>query len=387
MLEGAGPMDWLSEFKKLKPSWDEAILRDRAPLGLALDEARAPPHCGGQDPRVFCLGSGKFLLLPGAFFAEQRGGYDLQQDKVAYLLDAGDPSRQLTWRSVEVLGEPPPGLHGNYCGTFGDGAVADKVACFAGRGNSAVHDESSLLEIAGLADDGTAAPNPSVRWSRLRTFGTRQPCARFAGFGIVWDKCLLAYAGRGGPHFFDELWRLDLTSLEWTQPSTSGQGPSPRVWLRGARCGETLLLYGGAEWRFDLGCWGNDTPGTVWALHVADLRWERLQLSGMGFRPPLRASPALAVCGRHLLVFGGLDLPTQEYLDDAWAFDTLTRRWSEIELDIDDTERRWCRSHCAAVFCHERKSCLVFGGGRYLEGVYFHEVLQLTLPVQRSRPR
>eukprot|EP00933_Yihiella_yeosuensis_P045949 TRINITY_DN41389_c0_g1_i1.p1 TRINITY_DN41389_c0_g1~~TRINITY_DN41389_c0_g1_i1.p1 ORF type:complete len:526 (+),score=64.38 TRINITY_DN41389_c0_g1_i1:63-1640(+) len=407
VLEDTGPRDWLGEFKRLKPCWDDAIFRSdgNSCLQMLLDQQSAPPNSGGQDPRIFCLGSGQLLVLSGATYGERRGGFDLRQSSGAYLMDVrgclggvdtgvgssgdggadGSSGNGVTWKSVEVSGQPHPALHGSYCGAFGDGVVADKVVCFGGGNHMNLYSVTSLLEVSGLVSEGGVSPSPKVHWKQLTTFAApgspddspNEPCARFAGLGCVWGSSLLALAGRTPSEFFDELWVLNLQSLEWSRPELSGEGPSPRVWLRGARCGDVLLVYGGAEWRFDPGCWGNDTPGTVWALHVEALRWERLALTGC-LRPPLRVCPAMAMCGCHLLVYGGVDLSTQEYMDDAWLFDTRSHEWTEIEVSYSDETDRWCRSHATAIFSRERRSCFIFGGARYLEGVYFHEVLELS---------
>ena len=88
--------------------------------------------------------------------------------------------------------------------------------------------------------------------------------------------------------FFNEVWLLDLPSRSWCQPELQGEGPSPRCWVSGVFCGRRgsssssssparMLVYGGGVWSFDPEeCWGNDTPGTLWALEEASrgFSWE-----------------------------------------------------------------------------------------------------------------
>ena len=161
------------------------------------------------------------------------------------------------------------------------------------------HQETSLLELGGLVDNGRSASNPRVCWSRMITHGHQQPGPRYAGLGFVWESSLLVFAGRTSSRFFDELWFLDLKTLDWSKPVLMGQGPSPRVWCRGARCGDSLLVYGGAEWRFDHLCWGNDAAGKVWSLQVTELCWEGLDLSP-GPKSTMRVCPTVVMCGTDL---------------------------------------------------------------------------------------
>eukprot|EP00928_Gymnodinium_smaydae_P042440 TRINITY_DN28576_c0_g1_i1.p1 TRINITY_DN28576_c0_g1~~TRINITY_DN28576_c0_g1_i1.p1 ORF type:complete len:461 (+),score=37.93 TRINITY_DN28576_c0_g1_i1:22-1383(+) len=372
-----GARDWLGEFKRLNPLWEDSVIGSKARVQVLVDEADAPPDCGGQDPRVFSLGSGKVLLVPGGTYGERRGGHNLQVNESVYLMDIST----MSWQRVDVTGEPHPSLHGSYCGSYGDGVVADKIVCFGGGSMASFTSRTSLLELGGLVSDGNSTSQPCVRWSRLITHGEQQPSARFAGLGHVWDASLLVFAGRTRMNFFDELWLLDLKTLDWSKATCSGEAPSARVWCRGARCGDSLLVYGGAEWRFDHLCWGNDSPGKIWTLQVAELSWSCVETIS-GPQPPLRVCPTVAMCGRDLLVFGGNNLPTQEYLDDMWLFDTVKREWTEVEVEYGRHEDPdgWCRSHVAAIFCRERRSCLLFGGGRYFEGIYFHEISEISSP-------
>lgn len=392
VFEDSGPRDWLGEFKRLRPCWDDAVLGSSGRLEVLLDEREAPPNGGGLDPKVFFLGAGKVLALAGATYSEPFGGWDLRQGFGAYLMDVASEAG-IAWRGIEVSGRPHPVLHGSYCGAYGDGVVADKVVCFAGGSRTTLNDTTSLLEIGGVAENvQTALHSLSVSWSTLATEPApclTKPSARFGGLGCVWGMHLLVFAGRTATSFFDELWFLDLQNLEWRQPVVSGEGPTPRVGVRGARCGDRLLVYGGAKWEFDPRCWGNDVPGTLWALFVENLRphWERITVGSGALRPPLRVAPAVAICGRHLLVYGGVDLPSQEYFDDAWLFDLVSHEWSQMKLAHmklahgREAGRYWCRSNLAAVFIRERRSCIMFGGGRYFEGVYFQEVAELVAQV------
>jgi len=89
-----------------------------------------------------------------------------------------------------------------------------------------------------------------------------QPTPRFAGTAISYDGYLVTLCGRHGGDFFggETLWRFNVKSPEsgWDRIEMAGTAPSPRVWAASALVGDTVMLYGGAEWKFDSSCYGSD---------------------------------------------------------------------------------------------------------------------------------
>jgi len=141
--------------------------------------------------------------------------------------------------------------------------------------------------------------------------------------------------------------------------------------------------------------WGNDTPGTVWALEELEtaggshpkMRWERIAplpgASPDAFLPPLRlgAAACMAGDGRHLFVMGGYDAlvhgPSSSF-GDAWVFDAAAPKggseaagWERLQvqgpIDEDQVPGGFSRRHSAAVCCAGNSSggggpVLIFGG-------------------------
>merc|ERR1719469_406491 len=88
-----------------------------------------------------------------------------------------------------------------------------------------------------------------------------------------------------------------------------------------------------------------------------------------------RCAPITAVVGQHLFVFGGCDLTTRAYLDDAWLYDFSTHTWRRCAAE--GAELAEPRSHGVAVAVPSKRAVLVFGGAQYFNGVYFRDVLVL----------
>ena len=71
-------------------------------------------------------------------------------------------------------------------------------------------------------------------------------------------------------------------------------------------------------------------------LYIGDLNlhvWSKFVPEEGVARPMLRAGPAMTVSGRHLIVYGGVDLVTREYFNDVWAFDLRSQVWHLIDAE------------------------------------------------------
>lgn len=94
----------------------------------------------------------------------------------------------------------------------------------------------------------------------------------------------------------DELWVLDLTTLEWEQLTTSGQGPSPRsAHTAIAYRNRYILVFGGGSVAT---CFDD-----VWLLDTQTMEWTLPEIEGQV--PPPRAGHAAAVLGSSMFVVGG----------------------------------------------------------------------------------
>jgi len=373
------PTDWRCAFRQLRPAWDEPLLNPQGDLcwQVLAQQEQVPESVGGQDPKLFDIGQERLLVLAGARYAERRGGINIRQSTDAYLLDISSAGSDCSdcggpnWRPITVTGTAPPFMNGCFAGTFGDGVVADQLVTFAGGTHTNIHDVVSALDLTQLPD--------CVTWHRLEPEPGPSPGSRYAGASAVWDGALIVLCGRTYGDFFggDELWLLrDPTTSRpsWQLMVTNGEGPSPRVWLAALVIGDSLIVYGGAEWTFDASCWGNDSPGAVWSCDLLTATWSCVRPQQASL-PQCRVGAITTLCGKHLFVHGGTDLARRTYLTDTWLYDFSACSW--MHVDAEHAALVEPRSHGSALAIPRKHSVVVFGGSQYLRGKYFRDVLVL----------
>jgi hypothetical protein len=189
-------------------------------------------------------------------------------------------------------------------------------------------------------------------WSELSTTGDAPSGRTF--YGSTYDagrNRLLLFAGQVGDFSslaFNDLFALDLTSLEWTELHGGGVSAPftrmhPHLQYDDAR--DRLILFGGHTdlgddndiWAFPgdgdqwelineadtftgegVGCLNN--PGEVPADYVA------MDLSA----PERRHKGFLASMHDSLWIFGGMHAECSDHLDDTWRFDLETAQWHEL---------------------------------------------------------
>eukprot|EP00929_Paragymnodinium_shiwhaense_P068259 TRINITY_DN34309_c0_g1_i2.p1 TRINITY_DN34309_c0_g1~~TRINITY_DN34309_c0_g1_i2.p1 ORF type:complete len:524 (-),score=60.93 TRINITY_DN34309_c0_g1_i2:537-2003(-) len=389
------PTDWIAAFRRLDPAWDVPVLD---PLGkhrwrVLSPESEVPDTLGGQDPKLYDLGQGRLLVLPGTTMAEPRGGFTLRQHKTAYLFDlnaamaatpgtsssSSSSSSTSPWRPVHVEGEPPPSLHGSVGSAFGDGVIADRLVTYGGGNHVGCHDHVNCLDLSELPD--------VVTWSKLAPCGLT-PGPRYAGAAAVYEGNLITLGGRTYGHFHggDELWVLQEPQSDrpaWSLIRPGGEGPSERVWLSAVASSRSLVVYGGGEWTFDEDCWGNDSYGTVWVCDMVNPMWVRYNpYQPQRILPAPRCGAVVALCGSQLLVYGGCDLARQSYMEDVWLLDlqqaskgNAAGSWTRLKPDKQKLAGR--RSHGVAVGLPSARAAVVFGGAQYFNGRYYRDLLIL----------
>jgi len=114
---------------------------------------------------------------------------------------------------------------------------------------------------------------------------------------------------------------------KWRRPKGDGQIPARRGGHAAAASsdGKRMVLFGGAD--------REPTPfNDVYALHLRDVRWEKLKTEDA---PSVRSGHAAAMlqiegCD-HLFVFGGQDYKKGEYSNDLHVLNMTTLRWSQVE--------------------------------------------------------
>lgn len=221
------------------------------------------------------------------------------------------PAPPLVWQWRQILPAsgtvPAPRAHG----VAVYDPVARRLVVFGGQGND-----------GGVLNDTWAFDLAARTWARLATVGT--PPDHRLGADAVYDPVghqMVVWAGQQGSRFFDDIWTLDLRTLEWRDRSP---GPRPQARYGSASVFDpatrALVQFAGFT---DLSRRFQDTQ----AFDLDTNTWEDLTPSDV--RPQIRCllSAAFHGASRRMIVYGG---QRSGPLDDIWAFDLGTRRWTEL---------------------------------------------------------
>jgi N-acetylneuraminic acid mutarotase len=129
-------------------------------------------------------------------------------------------------------------------------------------------------------------------------------------------------------HFFNDLYIYNITRDEWKKV-TSPNTPLPRsghAWCRGGNAGG-IYLFGGE--------FSSPKQGTFyhyndfWRLDPQSREWTRLESKGKG--PPARSGHRMTYYKNYVVLFGGFQDTSQQtkYLQDLWVYDCTTFVWHE----------------------------------------------------------
>jgi len=155
---------------------------------------------------------------------------------------------------------------------------------------------------------------------------------------------------------FNDLWKLDLGTREWSRILTMGSYPSPKACATMVNYKQSLILFGG---------WTHPSPyplhqawRTFNELHIYDVPTNRWRyISSPTLSPPAMAGHACTVHGDKMVVFGGL-LGCGRGSNDVWCLDLLNNTWSLKETNDVKPPTRYGHSQIVVDDDH----LLVFGG-------------------------
>lgn len=127
--------------------------------------------------------------------------------------------------------------------------------------------------------------------------------------------------------FFNDLHHFDANTRRWSLLSPTGAAPAPRA-LAAAVSVEhrrQVVVFGGVSYTSDLS--SIVTFDDLWSYDTLRNRWTQLRSATAG--PIGRAGPAMWQVGDQIFVFGGAT-SSQQALNDLWAFDLRTSRWTQV---------------------------------------------------------
>jgi len=199
----------------------------------------------------------------------------------------------------------------------------------------------------------------SEQWVKLTPTVSQNP-GRRSNHSAVVDGAgnMLVFGGRSNLNQFqNNVFQLDLTTLNWSLVSTSGTPPAARE--------NVVLAYDGLGGRNRLVMHGGSAGianryDETWELDLNTFAWSLLSTGG----PPACSGHAGVIdpdTGT-LMIFGGSDGAT---FDGFWSYDLVANSWTQIAPAGDVPQSRW---HQAMVWDSVAHRLVMVGGETGFEG-------------------
>ena len=182
---------------------------------------------------------------------------------------------------------------------------------------------------AGPANDLWAFHPDTARWQELHPSGSAPPARLYPSldYDPISNTAIL-FGGWTGTAAFDDTWVLDATANKWTELDTNPKPP--------ARWGASLvydpvtrelILFGGLYGSYD----GTQRLNDTWAFDPSTRRWTQLVPATS---PPARAYAAMSVepGTGNIILFGGFAGP-DGLLDDTWSYNPTAGTWTRLGTD------------------------------------------------------
>lgn len=157
---------------------------------------------------------------------------------------------------------------------------------------------------------------------------------RYSHSACYYDKAMYVFGGCTSTNTtFNDLWKLNLSTMSWDRPVPTGSYPSPKACATLVLYKDSLVLYGG---------WTQSTPSPLHQvchlfneLNVYRLKTNRWEFPDYSLPPPPSAAGHSATVHRdHMIVFGGIrrqltqGQPSQEIVD----YDLERNTWCEPQI-------------------------------------------------------
>jgi len=173
------------------------------------------------------------------------------------------------------------------------------------------------------------------------------------------DNKLFVFGGGDGANYFADLYVLDLVTMHWSKPETSGAIPGPRRAHTGTLINKNkLFIFGGGD--------GNKALNDIYVLDTDKLHWDTYKTSGNVPNPRGYHSTSLIGADK-VWVFGGSD--GSEVFSDMSILDAATGAWTRKKLNSPKP----CFAHSSTTVGNQ---LYVFGGNNT---EYSNELKIITL--------
>ena len=242
------------------------------------------------------------------------GGQDLREGMVpghwVFSFNADTPELD-TWEEMQVTATSPPPICRH-------SAVvdADQMYLFGGSDNSTESDNTYILNLK------------TKTWTIKRAEASGLPPPIDNHSAVVHNHEMVVFGGFIGGSRCNQVFTLNLPSLVWSAPATSGTAPSPRSGHTAMVYNSTMIVYGGCN---DDGAKLND----VWKLNLPSYMWEKMALQGQV--PEGRSGHSVCLYRSIMIVFGGMKDLTKE-TNEMYGLQLDSCEWSLIqeERKIED---------------------------------------------------
>lgn len=199
---------------------------------------------------------------------------------------------------------------------------------------------------------------------------------RYSHSSCVFESTMFVFGGCTSTNTtFNDLWRFDLGSHEWTRLLTTGTYPSPKAYASMVTWNKCLVLFGG---------WTHPSVYPLhqqWVLfselHVYDVlanRWTQLYYPGS---PPPTAGHSASVHGSVMVVYGGLQKLERTFssTSDVFCLDLAQQCWFKPLVSEGEPKPRYGHSH---IKLDERHILVLAGCGG--SNKLYNDIWLLTLP-------
>jgi hypothetical protein len=194
------------------------------------------------------------------------------------------------------------------------------------------------------------------QWTRLDASGPTPRRNAAAVYDPVEERVVL-FGGRGSSGDLDDVWAFDLTSQTWRQIPTDGEGPTPRFTHNAVydAAGHRMLIWSGRM----IDANGSTLLNDVWALDLATHRWARLAATAEAPVARYGTAAVFDPLDGSLVTFAGFT--TQGRFDDTWRFDPTSGTWRDVTPASPQPGER-----CLHAAAHDtrRHRMIMFGGQR-----------------------
>lgn len=196
----------------------------------------------------------------------------------------------------------------------------------------------------------------AMEWVNLQAPGPSPRHTPAAVYDPEGERIVLM-GGRGAGGDLNDVWAFDLQTSSWQQLQPAGQAPRPRFSHNAVydAPNRRMLIWSGRA----LDATGSTLLNDVWALDLQSPRWQRLD--PVTEAPTARYGTAAVfdpVAGA-LVTFAGFT--TQGRFDDTWRFDPAQRRWQDVTVASPQPGERCLH---AAAYDARRRRMIMFGGQR-----------------------